>query len=900
MKKIYFYLLVLIFPAIIKAQVPQGFTYQAVIRNADGALIANHAVKVKIRLTDKIGTTTYYTEEHSKTTSQQGVCNIVIGEGDFKQGKFNEAPWQNGEVYIKIEVDPTGTSGYQPLGDAVKFYSVPYALYANNIKEVTSQSNATDEEPIFVVKNKAGQIVFAVYQSGVRVNVDNSPIIKGARGGFAVGGLSQTKAGTTPEYLLITPDSARVYTNNKTAKGARGGFAVGGLSQTKSGSNDYLQLTPDNSFIGLDAGKSNTSGLKNSFIGYSAGTRNNIGSNNVFIGDESGSQNLSGNYNVFIGPNSGMNNKTGVSNISIGQGAGQNLNSGLKNIFIGVAAGNMNANGTDNVFIGNFAGNQNTASSNVFIGRTSGLSNTTGTNNVFIGEQTGRMNIEGSGNVFLGDQAGMNEKGSNRLYIANNSTFAPLIYGEFDNGKVDVNGSISLKDILNLKPKYTYVGSPKEGDVFYDGNSHSIKFFDGTNWKELSSITVTSSAPLLTTTNVTPLTLLATSCTINCNISSIGSSAITQSGVRYSTSPFFDSNLGNVVLTPSPAGVGNFSVNLTGLAQKRTYYARAFATNSQGTALGNIITFTTPSLTATPSITSDPVTNIAQTTAVGGGNVTLPGGTALTAVGLCWNTSPNPTTANNTFSAPVNLGVFTYSFTGLTANTTYYVRAYATNSNGTNYGNEVVFSTASLVTTVNDNDGNTYNTVQIGTQTWMKENLKTTKYNDGSNIDNITDLNVWKTQTTGAYCWYNNNTSNKDAYGALYNYYVVADPRNVCPTGWHVPTNIEWLALSNYLGGEKVAGGKLKEVGTIYWNEPNTGADNSSGFTARPGGEIYYDDFNNTIMFNGKGDYAMFWGSTMYDVTYIWNVYIEAYATSLIQSQNFKNGGISIRCIKDK
>lgn len=235
MKKIYLFLFVIFFAAFVKAQVPQGFTYQAVIRSADGTIITNHAVKIKIRLTDKLGTTTYYTEEHSKTTSQQGVCNIVIGEGDFKQGKFNEAPWQFGEVYLKIEVDPTGTSGYQSLGDAVKFNSVPYALYANNIKEVTSQSNATDEEPIFVVKNKAGQIVFAVYQSGVRVNVDNSPVIKGARGGFAVGGLSQTKAGTTPEYLLITPDSARVYTNNS-AKGARGGFAVGGLSQTKSGS----------------------------------------------------------------------------------------------------------------------------------------------------------------------------------------------------------------------------------------------------------------------------------------------------------------------------------------------------------------------------------------------------------------------------------------------------------------------------------------------------------------------------------------------------------------------------------------------------------------------------------------------------------------------------------------
>ena len=886
-------ILFLISSWLVKSQVPQGFSYQAVIKNASGSPMANQNVKVRINLTNSLGISTHYSEVHSKSTNSLGIISLIIGEGEQKLGTLEGVPWQNGDIYVKVEVDPTGTSGFQSLGDPVRFYSVPYAFYASNIKEVTSQTTATDDDPIFVVKNKAGQIVFAVYQNGVRVNVEDKPIIKGVRGGFAVGGLSQTKAGTIPEYFLITPDSARIYTNNNITKGARGGFAVGGLSQTKGSSSDYLQLTEDNSFIGLDAGKSNTTGIKNSFIGYKAGTSNSIGNNNVFIGDESGSQNLSGNYNVFIGPNSGMNNKTGVSNISIGQGAGQNLNKGMKNVFIGVSAGNMNADGIDNVFIGNFAGSQSIANSNVFIGRTSGYSNTTGTNNVFVGEQTGRFNTEGSGNVFLGDQAGMNEKGSNRLYIANNSTYAPLIYGEFDNGKVDVNGSISLKDILNIKPKYSYVGSPKEGDIFYDGNTHTIKYFNGSNWMELSATAITASTPLITTINVTLLTLLATSCTVNCNISSQGGSAITQSGIKYSTVPFFDSNSGIPVTTASP-GVGDFSINLTGLLQKRTYYVRAFATNSQGTALGNMITFTTPLTAALPSVKSNPITNISQTTAVGGGNVSFPGGTTLSAVGLCYGTSPSPTIANNNLVAPVALGDFTFNLTGLSANTTYYVRAYATNSVGTNYGNEVVFTTASDVTTVLDIDGNTYNTVQIGTQTWMKENLKTTKYNDGSAIENVTDIAVWNSKTTGTYCWYNNNITNKDVYGALYNYYAVVDNRNLCPSGWHIPKNIEWLALSNYFGGEKIAGGKLKEIGTQYWNTPNTGADNSSGFTAQPGGQLY------TIEgFTGKGDNAFFWSSTQYDTKYVYLMYLDAYSTSFVSTYDEKIQGFSVRCLKD-
>ena len=139
----------------------------------------------------------------------------------------------------------------------------------------------------------------------------------------------------------------------------------------------------------------------------------------------------------------------------------------------------------------------------------------------------------------------------------------------------------------------------------------------------------------------------------------------------------------------------------------------------------------------------------------------------------------------------------------------------------------------SAVTTVIDVENNVYNTVIIGTQTWMQENLKTTKYRNGTAIPNITDDTAWTTQTTGAYCWYNNDIANKTNYGAFYNYYTVVDSRNLCPTGWHVPTDAEWTILTTYLGGASIAGIKMKA--TTFWASSNTGTVNSSGFTAFPG-----------------------------------------------------------------
>lgn len=195
---------------------------------------------------------------------------------------------------------------------------------------------------------------------------------------------------------------------------------------------------------------------------------------------------------------------------------------------------------------------------------------------------------------------------------------------------------------------------------------------------------------------------------------------------------------------------------------------------------------------------------------------------------------------------------------------------------------------------VKDIDGNIYHTVTIGTQTWLVENLKVTKYRDGTPIQNITDAIEWGSLTTGAYCDYDNLLTNSTIYGKLYNWFVVNDSRNIAPTGWHVPTDSEWAILTDYLGGDSLAGGKLKEKGIIHWQSPNTGATNETGFTALPSGARDYGGLFSCIGING-----VWWSSTESNSLEA-SMWIIAYAGSYMgRYNNNKVEGYSIRCLKD-
>lgn len=199
---------------------------------------------------------------------------------------------------------------------------------------------------------------------------------------------------------------------------------------------------------------------------------------------------------------------------------------------------------------------------------------------------------------------------------------------------------------------------------------------------------------------------------------------------------------------------------------------------------------------------------------------------------------------------------------------------------------------------ITDADGNSYKTVTIGTQTWMAENLKVSKYNNGTTIPNITDNTQWQNDTTGAWCYNGNDSANNAKYGKLYNWYAVSRTtignKNVCPAGWHVPTDAEWTVLTDYLGGEIAAGGKMKEVGTTSWNNPNANAINTSLFTGLPGG---YRDFGGSYV--GIGSNGFWWSSTENDTFYAWNRSLVK-TNGLATRRSFnKENGFSVRCLKD-
>jgi len=301
-------------------------------------------------------------------------------------------------------------------------------------------------------------------------------------------------------------------------------------------------------------------------------------------------------------------------------------------------------------------------------------------------------------------------------------------------------------------------------------------------------------------------------------------------------------------------------------------------------------------------VTTD-ASSITHNSATSGGNITNDGGTPIIERGVCWNNSNNPTLSNEHTLDGSGSSSFTSSLTKLIQNTTYYVRAYATNIVGTAYGNEVSFTTDISGEIITDYDGNTYTTIQIGNQVWMAENLKTTHYSDGIAIQLVDENSAWipLSNVDKAYRF-----CNGDTYGALYTWAATMNGESrsntnpsgvqgVCPDGWHVPSSAEWTELIDYLGGTDIAGGKLKETGTTHWVSPNTGATNVSGFTALPAGWYSYYGACNDI-----GKFAMFWSSAGDSSGSAWYRALNNGNSHISSGGTDDATGFSVRCVKDE
>jgi uncharacterized protein (TIGR02145 family) len=302
-----------------------------------------------------------------------------------------------------------------------------------------------------------------------------------------------------------------------------------------------------------------------------------------------------------------------------------------------------------------------------------------------------------------------------------------------------------------------------------------------------------------------------------------------------------------------------------------------------------------------PNVMTAQVIKVTDNSASVEAEVITDGGAEVTIRGLCWCTSPNPTTTNNMTESGCGTGCFSCCMKDLSPNTTYYVRAYATNSEGTAYGNDIRFTTPPLAV---DIEGNKYHTVVIGGQIWMSENLRVIHYRNGAMIPVIEDNNEWVQTHHGAYSM----ALNRDE--VFYNAHAVFDDRGLAPVGWHVPTDAEWKILEgevdtrfkvgdaewdNELERGYDAGGNLKASEDYIWFPPNSGATNTSGFTAVPAGWRW----GNTGELATGGGQASFWTSTVFDEYKCWARCIFFDDTRVHRFYYAMTYGGSVRCVKD-
>lgn len=351
--------------------------------------------------------------------------------------------------------------------------------------------------------------------------------------------------------------------------------------------------------------------------------------------------------------------------------------------------------------------------------------------------------------------------------------------------------------------------------------------------------------------------------------------------------------------TEDGEGIGSYVSLITNLSPGTKYYVRAYAKNEIGISYGNNESFTTE--IELPTVSTNSVSAVGLTMATVIGNVLNDGGGVVTDRGVCWGVNEDPTIDNSKKRSGNGNGIFTSQITELISNSTYYLRAYATNSAGTTYGNSIKFSTLFLGT-VTDIDGNVYNTVTYGNQTWMVENLRTTKYRNGILINTSSPLseNQWA---------YQNNESNVSIYGRLYNYVAVKNNNQLAPDGWRIPSKADWETFINYL---KINGFSSSAslnflvseslATNTYWNTSTISgsasslqsANNTSGFSAVPGGWRLSNG-----NFIGLGFFGWWWTTTNYNTN-------DDYFFELRNDETYpklrnitRAGGFSVRCIKN-
>jgi hypothetical protein len=684
-------------------QAPNSFKYQAVLRDARGNPKANTNVTINIDFLQGSATgNAVYSENFRITTDGSGLVNLDLGTGTATLGTMGGINWGTGMYFIKVTVDGIvlGTS---------QLLSVPYALYAQktgnafsgNYNDLTNKPvlfNGTApkiavngettnmDEALFEVKNKNSQTVFAVYSEGVRIYVDDGA--KGSKGGFAIGGFGTAK-GVSQDYFVVTPDQIRMYIDDTPGKGAKGGFAIGGFSASKGITQNLLVVNPDSirAYIDTNNGKGSKGGfavggfdaVKGVAEDYLRVTRDSTriyihnspskGAKGGFaIGGFSGAKGSITDF-LLISPDStnfyihqdGNNNSSTFNILSVGQNQVQKslMNAGADTINMGSALNLQN----DIIVLGN-------------IGYTGAVTQivppivSTGTiQNITNSSATvdGTIDDNGGGVILVSG-------------VVWSTTPSPTVALPTKTVDGTTSGTYSSA-ITGLAASTTYYVR-----AYATNNA-------GTSYGTEFTITTNAPPPGLPQLTTVPVTMItSTGAETGGDILNDGGAFISISGVCFDTIPSPTIN-GNRTTDGFESGI--YVSILYNLKPSKTYYVRAYATNSAGTAYGNELTFTTAA-PSVPVLNTTGVENLTDISANCGADIMSDGGSPVTDRGICWSTTSGPTIALPTkFSNGTGMGFFIGLMTGLTPSTTYYVRSYATNSVGTAYGNEVTFTTTS-------------------------------------------------------------------------------------------------------------------------------------------------------------------------------------------------------------
>jgi uncharacterized protein (TIGR02145 family) len=878
----------------LSSQIPQGFNYQAIARNSSGNPIINTTLPVIISIqSDSINGTIFWEELHSSvTTNGFGLFTLVIGKGARQASStvasFNDINWSVTPKFIRTQV--YYNSQLLNMGSS-RLWSVPFSMAAMDLTgpvdklEVVGKTNVMDES-LFEVKNKDGQTVFAVYNGGVRIYVDDGNA-KGGKGGFAIGGFDKTK-GEAQNYLVVNQDSIRAYIDTNPEKARKGGFAVGGFDKTKATNEEYLRVTRDSTRIYL-----NDTGNKARKGGFAIGgfgkTKGEI--QDYFVVNQDS-------IRAYIDTNAGKSRKGGfaVGGFSNGKEATNDylsVTSDSVKVSKSLLIPRLTTEERDNL---PFVPGEALIIFNITEGCMQIFKNNVWSNiwcfncsPAFIIQPIDKIICSSEKAIFF-----VSATGTNLNYQWQESTNGGGTWSDLTNGGSNPSYSGAKGYTLTLSNVPVGHDNYKYRCIVNGSCPPNII-------SNIVTLNVGSKPPVIATQPTDQV--LSLGCTANFSVVSPGY------GVLYQWQKSSDGgntwvNISDGGTAPVFAGVTTSTLTFSNvpLASVINKY-RCIVRNLCGDdAISNVVVLTPDMSTAIIlqplSLGVLPGHNTSFSIATSGSGFTYQWQESVDGGGT-WNDvangGNNPTYTGTTDTTLSLLNVpITYNNFRYCCKVSHFCRL------------DEISSAATLSIPVSgsttDLDGNSYITVSIGSQVWMAENLKTTKYNDNTTIPLVTNAAAWSNLSTPGYCWYNNDEDTyKNIEGALYNWHAV-NTGKICPTGWHVPTDAEWHTLTLTLDADAridiveslIAGGKLKEAGAAHWSSPNIDATNETGFTALPSG------FRDTgYFFNVNNNEGFWWSSTEVDTNSAVFRDISSNFGGIFILERDKKTGYSVRCLKD-